>query len=391
MNTLSRAEVQDLIHQATAPCVSIFMPTHAAGPDMRQNPIRFKNLIREAEERLVAMDMRPEAARQLLQPATEIDQPDFWRHQSQGLAIFVAPDFWRYYHLPIQVEELVVVADQFQLQPLLSLLTGNERFYILTLNQQQIRFLEATSYGARELQLPDIPQSLDEALQYDETAKTGQFRISTSRGGTANPAQQPGTFHGQGSPDRDTLNRDILQFFHQVDAGLHEYLRDKRAPLVIAGVESLLPLYQEANTYPQLLETGLAKNVEGLKPEDLQAEVWPIVQPHFEQARQEAVELYQQLSDTNRVSDRLTEIVPAAYFQRVQVLFTASGHHCWGRFDPLTSEVHLHGEPEPGDNDLLDFAALHTFLNDGEVYVVAADQIPQGRAIAAVFRYSTSA
>jgi len=35
-----------------------FMPVQKAGPDVRQNPIRFKNLIREAEERLNAMEIR---------------------------------------------------------------------------------------------------------------------------------------------------------------------------------------------------------------------------------------------------------------------------------------------------------------------------------------------
>jgi hypothetical protein len=39
-------------------CVSPFMPTHRAGREMEQYPIRFKNLLREAEESLTAKGLR---------------------------------------------------------------------------------------------------------------------------------------------------------------------------------------------------------------------------------------------------------------------------------------------------------------------------------------------
>jgi len=43
----------------------------------------------------------------------------------------------------------------------------------------------------------------------------------------------------------------------------------KKAPLVLAGVEYLFPIYQEANTYPDLVEEGITGNPENLKPEEL--------------------------------------------------------------------------------------------------------------------------
>ncbi|MDY0222574.1 MAG: hypothetical protein RBR67_15690 [Desulfobacterium sp.] len=39
-------------------CISLFMPTHRAGRETEQNPIRFKNLLREVEERLSAKGLR---------------------------------------------------------------------------------------------------------------------------------------------------------------------------------------------------------------------------------------------------------------------------------------------------------------------------------------------
>jgi hypothetical protein len=47
----------------------------------------------------------------------------------------------------------------------------------------------------------------------------------------------------------------------------------------------------------------------------------------------------------------------------------------------------VHAEAEPGDEDLLDLAAVHTFLNGGMVYAVEPEQMPSYATLAALFRY----
>ncbi|MGQ4645778.1 hypothetical protein [Lyngbya aestuarii] len=49
--------------------------------------------MREAEERLVEQGLRSSDAQDLLKKAQELDHGQFWRHQNNGLAIFVAQDF----------------------------------------------------------------------------------------------------------------------------------------------------------------------------------------------------------------------------------------------------------------------------------------------------------
>lgn len=114
-------------------------------------------------------------------------------------------------------------------------------FYLLTLSQKDVKFFEGNRYSITEVEVENMPKNLDEALQYDETAKEGQFRIATSKGGTANSFVQPGSYHGQGSPDQDKHQEDIVQFFHLIDGALHEKLREETAPLILAGVEYLFP------------------------------------------------------------------------------------------------------------------------------------------------------
>ncbi|MEH2408816.1 hypothetical protein [Nostoc sp.] len=48
MQLISRGEIKTLIEQPKGNCVSIYMPTHPVGPEVRQDPIRFKNLVSTA-------------------------------------------------------------------------------------------------------------------------------------------------------------------------------------------------------------------------------------------------------------------------------------------------------------------------------------------------------
>ncbi|MEC4812148.1 MAG: hypothetical protein SAK29_02530 [Scytonema sp. PMC 1069.18] len=390
MTLISREEIRTILEQPRQNSVSIYMPMLTAGPEVRQNPIRFKNLIKEAESRLIDAGIDHDDAVSLLAQAHQVDTTDFWEQVGEkGLAVFVSKEFFRYYSLPLNFEEMVVVTDRFHIKPLLPLLNGEGSFYILALSQKDVRFFEGTHYNIQEVEVENMPKSLTEALQYDETAQDGQFRIATSRGGTANSFQQPGDFHGQGSPDRDQHQKDILQFFYAINHALEEKLRNQTAPLLLAGVEYLFPLYREANTYQHLVEEGITGNQEILSAQELHERAWPIVEPLFYQSQQEVVERFNMLycSNTGKASNNLQEIVPAAYYQRVDSLLVAVNREQWGLFDSGADKVIVHETEETGDEDLLDFAAAYTLLNGGTVYTVESNQVPFSEPIAAIFRY----
>jgi hypothetical protein len=300
MSLLSIDELRTLAEQRQHPAISLYMPTQRAGSETRQNPIRFKNLIRQVEA-LLQEQMRDVDAAALLQPAIELDSDNFWQQQDQGLAIFIAHGSMCHYRVPLTFEELVVVSDRFHLKPLMPLLTNDGEFYLLALSQKQIRLFQGNHYGISEIELEgDIPTSVEAALQYDETAKEGQFRISTSKGGTNNSFQHAGTFHGQGSPDRDHPKADILQFFHILDQGLKKYLREP-VLLVLAGVEYLLPIYQEANRYSHLVDAILpVENVGVLDPKDVHEQAWALVEPFYTQSQDTAIERYHELAGTGK-------------------------------------------------------------------------------------------
>ncbi|MEQ8754023.1 MAG: hypothetical protein RID09_10965 [Coleofasciculus sp. G1-WW12-02] len=390
MPLLSTEELKTLVTQPEGLCVSIFMPTHTAGPQIKQDPIRFKNLMGKAEAQLVEQGMRSADAQEMLKSAQELDRDHFWRHQNQGLALFIAPNFFRYYRLPLDFEELVVVGEQFHLKPLMPLLTGDGRFYILALSQKKVRLLVGGRDRIREIQpeeVDNLPESLMSVLQYEDSENQTQFMSSQTYSPGGLPGSDPGTLHGRGV-DEDHENQ-IVRFLSKVNKGIREFLQDETVPLVLAGVDYLLPIYKRVNSYPHLLEEGITGNPDLSKPEELHTQAWAIVQPTFQQAEKEAIDRFREFSGNNQeqASDALKEVVQAAYNRRIDSLFVALDHQQWGSFDPQSNTVQLHEQHQAGDQDLLDLAAVYTVLNGGTVFAVEPDRVPAQSPIAAVFRY----
>ena len=197
------------------------------------------------------------------------------------------------------------------------------------------------------------------------------------------------TIHGQGGGSDESAKNDLLRYFRLVSDGLTEFLQGDRVPLVLAGVEYLLPIYKEANTYPNLIETVITGNPDLLSADELHKSAWEILGPHFQAAQEEALAYYQQLAGqaSERVANTLEKIVPAAFNGRVETLFVAAGVQQWGVFNPVTNKIEFHEQIESGDETLLDLAAVQTYLKGGIVYTVEPEKVPGGTNAAAVLRY----
>jgi hypothetical protein len=196
-------------------------------------------------------------------------------------------------------------------------------------------------------------------------------------------------FHGHGTGVDDTKD-DILRYFQLIDRGLHRIIGSDRAPLVLAAVQYEHPIYRQANTYPHLVEGELTGNPEPVADKDLHARALRVVKARSRAQRDAAAGRFHALAGTGRASNDVAQIVPAAHHGRVDTLFVAMGVQRWGRVDATSGAVDLHDEPRPGDEDVLDIAALQALLHGGAVHVVRPDEVPgqEGSSgLAAILRY----
>lgn len=390
MDRLSSQAVNELIAERQGPCLAIYMPTEVKGAETQQNRIRLKNLLTEAEAALTPLMERKALVEPFLAPlAALIDDEYFWQHQSEGLALFLAPDFFQRYRLPIHFDELVIAQARFHIKPLLPILAVDGPFYLLNLRQGGVTLLQGNRFTLAEITLGDeIPTSLQEALQYDDIEESLQFH---STGAGRYGRTEAGMFHGQGVGGDDSIQREQIQrFFQQLDNGVRDLLEgDHHPPLVLAGVSFLTGIYRQVNKYHALTEASVQQDPESMDQATLHQAAWTIVEPLFQAERDTALaDLHSILgNDDERASQQLEQIVPAAYFQRVDTFFMAADRPVWGTFDPEKNQARLTKERQPDAVDLLDLAAAHTLLNGGAVYQVAADDLPDAAAAAAIYRY----
>ncbi len=388
MDRLDREDLKALLEDEGPQRVSLYLPTHRKGAEIQQDPIRLKNLLREAEEALEAEGAGPEAIKRVLAPVRPLLKDEsFWQEQSDGLALFLTPERQRRFRFPLDFAELAQVGRRFHVKPLLPLLEGDGRFYVLALDQGGVQLLQGTKYSVSRVELQDVPRSLAEALQYDLVEKSVQFHTQTApaqRGG-----QRAAVFHGQGGGNEADDKAKILEFFRHLDNGVCDLLEAERAPLVLLGLDHLQALYREANEYGFLMDDGVDRSPHQLKPEAIHGLAWEVVRPYFERERAQAADRFLQLKGNEHESalDELEALIPAAFDRRVETLFVPVNRQRWGRFDPQARELAVHDAPQPGDEDLFDFAVVHAWLNGGTVYAAAPEDVPGGGEVAAVLRY----
>lgn len=269
------------------------------------------------------------------------------------------------------------------------LLTGDGRFFVLAISQKHTRLLECSRDTFARVDVPDMPEGRDELMQYIDFEKSVQFHSGTQHAEAAS-GERAAIFHGQGGVEDDVKSR-IVEYFRAVDQSLNAVLHDQRAPLIYAGVEALFAIFRDANSYAHLADTPIAGNPETIDDADLHARAWSIVSPQFNRDRDRAVERLQQAAETEHSATDLNAVVTTAFDGRIDVLFVADDQNRWGRYDHDARTVEQHDDQQPGDDGLLDAAAIRTFIQGGTVYAVPTDQLPppasRDTPLAALLRY----
>jgi hypothetical protein len=358
-------ELETLIAHDGKPAVSIYLPTTRISTRVQAESLQFKNLLRNAEEELSALELRGPAIQALLEPARRlVADVEFWRHQQDGLAVFFSEDGLWVYQLPITFETALFVGQQFHLKPLMPLLSGDLEFYILAVSQNGVRFLQATRYSVEELAPERLPSGIQEVLDEYEFQQQLQFHTSTASPDTG---RRSAIFHGVGAGATDDEKDKIREFLARIDRGLDEILHNERAPLIFAGVDYLFPLYRDVNRYPHLVEWSITGNPDHVQAIELHRQAWQRLEPSVDAEWAAEIERFYNGAGQGLAAMDVAEIVPWADQGRVDTLFVNQHAAVWGNYLRDSFRVEVHEERTPHNRDLTDLAAIYTLLRGGRV------------------------
>jgi len=382
MPLMTRKIFKELAEVRQRPAISIYVPTQRTG-DNKKAQIRFKNHIVEVRKQLQEQGMQGRHIMEFTRPLEMLqNDTEIWRHLSDGLAIFLSRGKFAYSTFPIRFKDYAGVDTHFYLLPLMPVFNGDGRFFILALSLNRVRLFEGTRDHVMEIGIEDlVPQSLQDTVGSDYEQKSLQFRTGQSGG------EGRGLYHGQGR-GKDFKKEEIVKHLREVDRSLADVLQGYGAPLVIACVDYVFPLYRSVNTYGNLYQKNISGNPDESHMQDLHQQAWHLLKDDFQKHRKDTLKHYHFLNSKGRTTSIIADIMQAADEGRIDTLFLQKNRHVWGVYNKHTHDIQVQEEKTTQNHCLLDTAAKSAFLQGARVYLLAGDEMPENGSLAtATLRY----
>jgi hypothetical protein len=384
MQILTEKRIQDLLAMEGAPCLSLYMPTNRHHPDNQQDPIRFKNLLKELEQSLL-QKYSSEETKSLLTPLKKlIDNPEFWNHNLDGLAVFSAPNLMEIVKLPISAEALAIVADSFHTKPLRKYLQSTDRYHLLGLSRHKFTLFEGNRHSLNEIDLSDdIPKTIEEALGEEST---DEHITVASYGGSA--GESNAMHHGHGGK-KDQVDLDAERFFRIVAKAVEEnYSKPQGLPLILAALPEHHHLFQKVNNNGSLLPDGVQVNPSSVSREKLVELAWKVMEPAYLANLKNQSEQFIQAKASGNGTDDYKELAVAAVEGRIATLLVEADRIIAVRITNLvTGNTQKKDMDNPRVDDLLDDMGELVIKMGGKVVVMPPDKMPTDTGLAGIYRY----
>ncbi|HEU5089781.1 MAG TPA: hypothetical protein VFT99_20135, partial [Roseiflexaceae bacterium] len=321
---VSYDEILALLRTCPSPCVSLFLPILHGERAIRQNCQVLEQLLHTAMNDLEARGIAAGAVAAWLKPVHRLlDDRSFWAQPGDGLAVFAAEGLCRMYRVRVLFEPQCMVDTVPYVYPLLPLLGNDGSFYLLTLGLTDVQLYKGTRDTLRPIRLHGIPESLEKVLatiEFEEPAGQGV---------------QPGAMpHRPGARDGAIVKTETRRYFQLVEHAVSSVLRAEPAPLVLAGLSYLVPIYRYVNTYPQLIDGAVAYETGDLARDELHRRAWALAAPHFDRRRDD-LEQYTQVRrrSPSQATTQLRAILVAAHRGQIDTLLVVPRQRRWGVFD----------------------------------------------------------
>jgi hypothetical protein len=353
-----------LLQQITGyPCVTITLPTHRTAPENRQDPVRLKNLVGEATNRLLK-EFNKRDIEALLKRLENLTSTIDFRNTLDGLALFVNQDFGRASHLPFLLKERVVIGETFFTRDLVHALNHSTRYWVLVLSEKPTRLYEGIDHNLIEIEQGGFPM------------------IHEGPGGEA---PLPGGFGIKKSAYRDEKH---LQFFRKVDESLKPFLTNDPLPLIVIGVDRFHAFFNDVSAHANAVIGTVTGSHDKTSPHELGKLVQPLVDKHRDEKRREALEQLQKAVGERKFVSTIGEVWRLANEGRGDLLLVEEDFHYPARLDE--NGVLVHAE-DPNAPDVMEDAVdeiIETVLNkQGRVVFVENGKMEEDQRIAMTLRY----
>lgn len=341
-------------------CVTIVLKTHRTKPEDGQDPIRLKNLIREAEVRLLNLyDKRITTL--LIDKLNGLAASINHTYNLEGLALFVNENVAEYVRLPIVVENRVVVDKTFATRDLIRALHRAASYFVLVLSRDNARLIEAFN--------DQVKQELDQPFPIENLHLHPVDRTDAALG------------------NRQTNL--MLEFFNRVDKQLNKVVRENPLPVLICTEGSNFHQYLKVADRQEIIVGHLNGSKQNEKAHHIIEEAWPVIRQINEKHNQERLqELAGALGAGKLVTD-YNDIWTAVQDGKGKTLFIQQGY-----FQPARLEngiLELVPAEQVGEinvvDDIIDEMIEMNLKNGGDAVFLSKIELESFNGLALTTRY----
>lgn len=357
--------IQHLQSLTARPSVTITMPTHRTAPDHHKDPIRLKNLVTEAVDRLEAEYGKRETI-QLRETIHRLADNVDHEHNLDGLALFASSDYHEVFKLPYRLPERVVIDETFLTRDLVFAKNRTPQYWTLMLTEKPTRL-----YLGRG---PDLEEVRDHGFPREYSGPGTGVTVQMGIGA---------------SPSRE-IERALEEFTRQIDAGLRAAVQERPFPVVLVGLSENLGMFRRVSQSTDLILTEVEGGHDHLSAHDLGTLVWPQLQAALRERRQEIFEQIGQASGQGRTVTDLNEAWQAALDGQVDVMVVEENLHFPAQISEDGRHLNLlpRGEDGPEDTaDAVDEMIEHVMQRGGRTVFVDDGELASHGGMVMLTRY----
>jgi hypothetical protein len=159
-------ELKDLVEERGDACLSVYLPTHFLTQRTEVDRLELRRLAELALEQVRGNGLDRARVAALEEQLRELGEDhEFWRFQSNSLAVLATPERLRTFRLPSRLQPAAEVADRFHLKPMIRALSFPNVAFVLAISQNAARLIEVLPDGpSSEVFVPDMPASMAQVI-----------------------------------------------------------------------------------------------------------------------------------------------------------------------------------------------------------------------------------
>lgn len=297
---MQKDKIEKLASERGNPCVTISMNTHRTLPDNGKDVAELKKLTDEAHDHVVK-EFGQHEVNNLLSKIDNLEQEIDFNYNLESVHIFlsdgtkeIVKSSW-----PI-ARNVVSVAENFVIKPLIKDFNRIEEYLILVLSQSDVRLLRAINDSiAGEIKGEDF-----------EFANNPYFLTNLDK-----------------SSDGKQVDNMVREFFNQVDKAVVKIHNKTATNVVVICTEKNWSRLLQVADKPSIYIGNFSVNINDSAGQSIAAEAWKIVNEIQEKGRAKAIQEMKKADAEGKVITDLLDIFLAVQAGRGDLLITRDDYH----------------------------------------------------------------